>query len=99
MGGMIEQNVIERPTKIDSREWGFSDTVLEFKIYSFAFGDHRSVGPHNVDAFIECKRKRDTHIEELLTDGWEIVEKIICPPNVMLILSRIRETKENERKQ
>lgn len=34
-------------------------------------------------------------IEDLLNDGWQIDDKIICPPFVIIIFSRVKEIKKN----
>ncbi len=67
---------------------------LEFEIYDFVFSDHHAVGPHNVDAFIEGRKKRNQIIEDFLNNGWQIHKMIVCPPNVILIFSREKEEKE-----
>jgi len=76
---------------------GFKRPDLEFKIHAFAFSDSRTVGPHNIDAFVASKKERDQIIEAFLNNGWWLTDKIICPPHVMLIFSREKEAEENER--
>jgi hypothetical protein len=67
---------------------------MEYKVHCFGLSTS-NVGPHNVDAAIKGIKQRNQAIEDLLNDGWEIYEPIICPPNVMLILNREKENEED----
>ncbi len=59
---------------------------LEFKVHSFYFGANEAE-----DVVIKDVQLRNGEIEDLLNDGWQLDDKIICPPNVMLIFSREKE--------
>lgn len=59
---------------------------LEFKVFGFCLDAHTLLGS---DGTIDT-------IKDLLTDKWQIDDKIICSPYVIITLSREKETKENE---
>lgn len=61
---------------------------LEFKVYTIKWID--GAGP--VDPY----NKHSQEVEKILNDGWQLDDKIISPPFVMLIFSREKETKEDE---
>ncbi len=57
---------------------------LEFKAQTFRFMDG---GQFSNDV-------NDQNVTDLLNIGWQIDDKIVCPPFAMLILSREKEEKE-----
>jgi len=62
---------------------------LEFKVMDFSMAPPQSFG------MVKNQTERNQEIEALLNDGWQIDEKIICPPYVMIIFSREKETNES----
>jgi hypothetical protein len=67
--------------------FGFNDPdpELEFRIITFAF---------SVELFL-ADDLVGQQIKTLLNDGWQIDDKIISPPFVMLIFSREKEIQDN----
>jgi hypothetical protein len=61
---------------------------LEFKTCLLHFFNPQSTGDS------ELIRGQGMHIEKWLNDGWQIDDKIICPPFVMCVLSREKEAPE-----
>lgn len=57
---------------------GFNRSDLEFR--TFKFDHNETAAPH--------------YIEDHLNAGWWLTDKIICPPFVMLIFSRLKEAEE-----
>ena len=96
MGAKI-QNAVRSIGVEEGFRRGFKRPDLEFKVYDFGFLDASCVGPHNTDAFMEHKKERRKNITEFLNDGWWLTDKIICPPNVMLIFCREKERNDDRR--
>lgn len=65
---------------------GFKRLDVEFVVKTFEC--HREVA-----------RDNDHALRDMLTAGWRLMDKIICPPFVMVILGREKESKENVREQ
>lgn len=61
---------------------GFRRPDLEFRVHRLRFDTEEGI--------------TNLGIETLLSEGWWLTDKIICPPNVILIFCREKETEENE---
>jgi len=85
----LDQWMYMRPA-VDAEE---ADLELEFKVYSFEL---MAVTCDAMEDGRTASGNRDKQIESWLTDGWQIDQKIICPPYVMLIFSREKEIAQNE---
>jgi len=90
------KKTIDNPAYLERMEtFGFNmpedsepEPDLEFKTCLLHFFNPQSTGDS------ELIRGQGMHIEKWLNDGWQIDDKIICPPFVMCVLSREKEAPE-----
>jgi len=84
------RNLFNPLTPIGAPQFGFNEPEppeFEFDVISF-------VAPHNIAQITDEDIKNlNDRLRGFLNDGWQIIEKIVCPPLVTIIFSRLKETK------
>ena len=78
------------PVTTEPPHFGFEDPEPELEFYVMPFDF--SPGQPDIDGYWSNAEQ----ITRKLNDGWQIDDKIICPPFVMIIFSREKETQDND---
>ena len=78
----------ETPIPVDTPHFGFNEPEPELEFEQFTF---ECISPTLTIGAMKT-------VLNFLNEGWQIDDKIVCPPYVMIIFSREKETTEDARK-